>query len=475
MSVKPIAAAAVEPIRPPIYTILQPFHAFARLQASSGILLLICTVVALFWANSPWGDSYDRIFSTPLTVGIGSFVISKPLLLWINDGLMAIFFFVVGLEIKREILAGELSSFRQAALPIAAAVGGMIVPAGLYLLLNAGRPGAGGWGIPMATDIAFALGVLALLGSRAPLSLKIFLTAFAIVDDIGAVLVIALFYTAQIASGPLLIGFGLFCLAALMNWSGVRRPLIYTLIGIAMWVAFLKSGVHATVAGVLLALTIPASTRIDAADFLRRGYGYMERFAQAGTDANRTDANGTGEKGTGENPLPGTSTNDIMTNAERQHILHALEVATERVQTPLQRMEHALHPWVSFCIMPVFALANAGVALSGGNSLMQPAAGGIILGLLVGKPLGVLLFSYISVRLGIAAKPADLSWQHIHGAGWLGGIGFTMALFITGLAFGGSELVPVAKLAILAASFIAGTVGFAVLLRQKAVADMPEA
>jgi NhaA family Na+:H+ antiporter len=243
------------------------------LQASSGVLLLFCTVIALAWANSPWSEGYARLFGTTVTVGAGTFVIAKPLLLWINDGLMAVFFFVVGLEIKREVLTGELASFRRAALPIAAALGGMVLPAGIYAIFNVGAPGAAarGWGVPMATDIAFALGVLALLGTRAPIALKIFLTAFAIVDDIGAVLVIALFYTENIAGGALLAGFGLFALAALANWIGVRRPLVYGLIGVAAWVAFLKSGVHATVAGVLLALTVPASARLDPRAFVARG------------------------------------------------------------------------------------------------------------------------------------------------------------------------------------------------------------
>lgn len=425
----------------PIHRLLRPFHEFARLEASSGILLLLCTAVALIWANSPLAATYSALWSTKLTVGVGGFVLSKALLLWINDGLMAIFFFVVGLEIKREVLAGELSTFRKAALPVFAAVGGMLVPAGLYFLLNRGTPEARGWGIPMATDIAFALGVLALLGSRVPTALKIFLTAFAIADDIGAVLVIALFYTEQILWASL--GAAAFFLALLVgaNAAGVRNPLVYGLLGIALWVAFLKSGVHATIAGVLLAMTIPATTRMDCTEFLSRSRSVLAQFEDA-------------DHGDGE----------IATQAERQAALHTLEEACEQVQTPLQRLEHGLLPWVSFFIMPVFALANAGVALGGsGAGLTHPVSVGVLAGLVLGKPLGVTLFAWLAVRLGVAALPPGITWLHIHGAGWLGGIGFTMALFIAGLAFADTPYLATAKLGILAASVLAGVVGFGLL------------
>ncbi len=428
--------------RPPrIHRLIRPFQEFARIQASSGIVLLACTVLALLWANSPWGEAYARLLETKASVGVGGFAITESLLHWINDGLMAVFFFVVGLEIKREVLAGELSSFRKAALPVAAAAGGMVAPALLYTALNAGGPGAPGWGIPMATDIAFALGVLALLGSRVPASLKVFLAAFAIADDIGAVLVIALFYTAHINVTALGVGFGVLLLSALANGSGVRRPLIYAFLGLLAWVAFLESGVHATVAGVLLAMTIPARTRLEPGEFLAQSRDVLDHFERA-------DAAGGEEED------------------ERQAALHTLEVACERVQTPLLRMEHALHPWVSFFIMPVFALANAGVALSGGGAgLVSPVPLGIILGLMVGKPLGVTLFAWLAVKSGVADKPDGVSWRHLHGAGWLGGIGFTMALFIAGLAFADPALQSVAKLGILTASLVAGVVGYLILFR----------
>ena len=424
--------------------VLLPFQEFVRTEASSGILLIICTVAALIWANSPWADSYTSLWQTKLTVDLGGFGLSKSLLLWINDGLMAVFFFVVGLEIKREVLAGELSSPRQAALPIVAALGGMLLPAAIYALLNAGKEGAAGWGIPMATDIAFALGVLSLLGTRAPLSLKVFLTAVAIVDDIGAVLVIALFYTSQIAWGALAVGGGFLLALIIVNRLAVRKPLIYALLGIGLWVAFLKSGVHATVAGVLLSLTIPARTRINADQFLERGRELVGRFERAGA--------------CGES---------ILTNRRQRGVLQALENAVHEAETPLQRLEHALHPWVTYAIMPVFALANAGVSLRGDTlgALTHPVTLGVAAGLVLGKQLGIFLAARLVVALKIADRPTGVTWQHIYGAGWLAGIGFTMSLFIAGLAFGEGAVLTQAKVGILAASIVAGGVGWLLLRR----------
>jgi NhaA family Na+:H+ antiporter len=268
--------------KPPVERVLRSFQEFARAQASGGILLLLCTALALLWANSPWADSYSALWQTKLTIGFGSFVLSKPLLLWINDGLMAIFFFVVGLEIKRELLVGELASRRQAALPIVAAIGGMVVPAIIYIAFNAGSPGLRGWGIPMATDIAFVIGVLALFGNRVPVGLRVFLVALAIVDDIGAVLVIAFFYTAEISWVSLSIGGVLLVCLAVINISGIRRPLIYALLGAGLWFAFLKSGVHATVAGVLLAMTIPSKYRINTGELIDEGRSLLDRIERVG-------------------------------------------------------------------------------------------------------------------------------------------------------------------------------------------------
>ena len=422
---------------------MSPFQEFAGAEASGGILLVICTAVALAWANSPWAGGYVGLWQAPLSVGLGSFVLAKPLLLWINDGLMAVFFFVVGLEIKREVLVGELASPKRAALPIAAALGGMLAPAGIYAALNAGTPGARGWGIPMATDIAFALGVLALLGGRAPLALKVFLTALAIIDDIGAVLVIAVFYTAAIWWTGLAIGL-LFLLAALAaNRAGVRHPLPYALLGLGLWLAFLQSGVHATVAGVLLALTIPARARIDAGDFLAHGRARLDDFAASG-------------------PVGASA----LINEGQQAAVEDLERACEEVQTPLQRLEHALHPWVAFAIMPTFALANAGVTVAGDVSaaVLTPVSLGVLAGLVIGKQVGITLFAWLATRSGLAAMPSEVTWRQIYGVSWLGGIGFTMSLFIAGLAFGDSGLLATAKVAILGASLLAGAGGW-ILLR----------
>ncbi len=389
----------------PMKRLLRPFQEFARLEASGGILLIGCMVVALAWANSPWSDSYFHLWHTDPTFGLAGTRLSKPLHFWINDGLMALFFLLVGLEIKRETLVGELASFQKAALPIAAALGGMIVPAGFYALFNHGGAGAAGWGIPMATDIAFALGVLALLGDRVPVSLRIFLCALAIADDIGAVLVIALFYTAQIFWVSLGVG-GLFFVALIAaNRAGVRHPSVYALLGIGLWLAFLQSGIHATVAGVLLAITIPVRSRIGGPAFLAESESTMARF------------------------------------------------------------EHALMPWNKYVIVPVFALANAGVVLSGGagRALMDPISLGVICGLVLGKPIGILLFSWLATQCRVAAMLDGISWRQILGVGMLGGIGFTMSLFIANLAFGTTSALETAKAGILAASLVSAMAGAVVL------------
>jgi Na+:H+ antiporter, NhaA family len=428
--------------QPPVERIVRPFQDFAHKQSSGGILLIAATVVALLWANSPWAESYAALWQTKLTVGLGEFSLSKDLTHWINDALMAVFFLVVGLEIKRELLVGELSSVRSAALPIAAAVGGAVVPALIYIAINAGTEGAAGWGIPMATDIAFALGVLALLGERAPVALKVFLTALAIVDDIVAVLVIAFFYTAEISWGALGVG-GLFLVALVMaNLIGVGRTLVYAVLGVGLWLAFLLSGVHATIAGVLLAFTVPASSFINPGAFLERSRYVLDRFEKAG------------EKG-----------ENVLTNEERQAALHALNHATYQLEPPLHELEHTLHPWVVFAIMPIFALANAGVTLGGGlvEALVSPVALGIVAGLVLGKQLGITLFAWLAVKLGVSELPVGINWRHVYGGGWLGGIGFTMSLFITDLAFSNGSLVDAAKLGILAASLIAGVIGWAIL------------
>ncbi len=340
------------PGKTPIERLARPFQEFARLESSGGILLIGCALAALVSANSPWASSYFSLWHTKLTFGFAGRQISEDLHFWINDGLMAIFFLVVGLEIKREALVGELSSARKAALPIVAALGGMIVPAGTYFLFNQAGPGVAGWGVPMATDIAFALGVLALLGTRVPKSLRVFLAALAIADDIGAVLVIAFFYTAEIAWISLAIAGIFFVALIVVNLLGVRHPLIYTVLGLGLWLAFLQSGIHATVAGVLLALTIPARRRIDDdALFLERGENILDEFRQA-------DAAG----------------DAIHAGATRSAALSLLAAECHLAESPMLRFEHALAPWIKHAVMPIFALANAGVVFGRGVHLLLQSA-----------------------------------------------------------------------------------------------------
>jgi NhaA family Na+:H+ antiporter len=428
----------------PADRLLRPFQKFLRAESSGGLILIACAVLALAWANSPWAKWYFELWHTPVVLGIGPFRITESLAHWINDGLMVIFFLLVGLEIKRELLRGELAEPRKAALPLAAALGGMVVPASIYASLNWGSPALRGWGVPMATDIAFALGVLALLGSRAPAGLKVFLAAVAIVDDLGAVLVIAVFYTGMLNWGALGVAGAILVVLIVLNLAGFRRPLVYAVLGVLLWLAVYQSGVHATVAGVLLAITIPDRRRIDARYFLAESRALLDHFER--------------DCGTGPSDL----------SADQRDVVEALETACEDVQTPLHRIEHGLVPWVAFAIMPVFALANAGATFGeagGVGALFANRIGlGILLGLLVGKPVGVVLFSWLAVRLGMAALPSGVSWRSIFGVSLLCGIGFTMALFIAGLAFQDPTRLDVAKLAILAASMVSGVAGYLWLL-----------
>ena len=424
----------------PIELLTSVFLRFAKLEAAGGILLLVSTIVALVWANSPWSQTYYELWNTQVSIGFGRFSLSETRLQWINDGLMSIFFFLVGLEIKREALIGELSSVRQAAFPFVAALGGTIVPALIYVLVTHGNSDAQkGWGIPMATDIAFALGVLSLLGRRVPVSLKIFVTALAIVDDIIAVLVIALFYTDKIAVFSLVVALAGVALCFGANLLGVRKPMFYTAIGIFVWWAVLKSGVHATVAGVLLSFTIPAQTYVDRDLFLERGRRVLDQFEGASPNS-----------------------------AEALAAVRTLEEQCELVQSPLHRIEHNLHPWVSFLVMPLFAFANAGVGILGNilPAIRHPASMGVALGLLIGKPLGIWMFAWLSVKTRLAKLPSELSWGNIFGAGSLCGIGFTMALFIATLAFGEGALLDMSKIGILGASLLAGICGSGLLLRK---------
>ncbi|MEI7770518.1 MAG: Na+/H+ antiporter NhaA [Chloroflexales bacterium] len=433
----------------PLARMFGPVQHFASQSQSGGIMLFLMTLVALGLANSPLAGAYHALLELHVGISIGPWAIEESLLYWINDGLMAIFFFVVGLEIKRELLVGELATLRAAALPIIAACGGALVPAAIYALANAGGVGASGWGVPMATDIAFALGCLALLGSRIPFALKIFVTAVAIVDDLIAVLVIAIFYSSDLRVGALAAGLAILLLLVGCNWQGIRNPLVYSVLGVLMWLAFLQSGVHATIAGVLIALAIPARYRIDAPTFHWRAHALLNTF----------------------DPLAGLSA-PMLTDDRQQHAVLALEGLCEQVQAPLQKLEHQLQGWVTWLIMPVFALANAGIALNtvrlDAESL--PMALGVVVGLVCGKPLGLLGATWLAVRSGRAELPQVVSWGAMVGAGVLAGIGFTMSIFIATLAFQAPDVLATIKLAILVASLLAGALG--VMLLRRLPADL---
>ncbi|CUI62551.1 Na+/H+ antiporter NhaA [Cognatishimia activa] len=383
---------------------LSRIQQFMQMEASAGLVLMGVAVLAMLFANTGLAELYTSVLDTNIRVGIGTFEISKPALLWINDGLMAIFFFLIGLEIKREVLLGELSSFDKAILPIMAAIGGMAVPGLVYVMINLGTPeNLNGWAIPAATDIAFALGVLALLGSRAPVALKVFLLAVAIIDDLGAIIIIALFYTSELSTNALTFSMLGFAGAVVLNRMGIQRIAPYIIIGVIMWVFVLKSGVHATLAGVLIALTIPLKEK------------------------------------NGEKAL-------------------------------LYKVEHALHPWVAYMILPIFAFANAGVSLSGlsVSDLTQPLTLGIAAGLFLGKQMGVVALTFIGVKSGIAKLPDGINWFHLYGVACLTGIGFTMSLFVGSLAFGADETMNAVRLGVIFGSVLSGLLGFAVLRSMKA-------
>ena len=423
---------------------MRPFQEFSESEAAGGVLLLLAAALALAWANSPWAKSYYTLWEHKFTIGFEGLALSKSILHWINDGLMAIFFFVVGLEIKRELLVGELASPRRATLPIAGALGGVVMPALLYLVLNVGGEGAAGWGIPMATDIAFAIGAMALLGSRVPAGLKVFLIALAIADDIVAVVVIAIFYTGNLSWPSLGAAAGFFAALLAASKFGVRHSLVFALLAVCLWMAMLFSGVHATIAGVLAAVAVPARPRIDVEKFTARGRQLLDQM---------------------EYPEKGEE--HILRSEARQVALLALEDACEKVKTPLQRFEHTLLPWVRLIIMPLFAFANAGVPLGTNfaSAATSPISLGIVLGLLVGKPVGIFCASWLAVRFKLASLPAQVSWRQILGAGALGGIGFTMSIFIAGLAFTEQPLLEVAKLGIFVGSLVAGGAGFLLLFK----------
>jgi len=417
---------------------------FIKEESLGGFVLIGVTILALVWANSGLYESYHYIWhEIKMGFSFGKLNLNYSLHHWINDGLMAVFFFMIGLEIKREVLAGELSSFKKAGLPIVAAVGGMVIPALVYVIINYNTPQyMNGWGIPMATDIAFALGLMAMLGKRVPISLKIFLTALAIADDLGAIMVIAVFYTEAINTAEL-INAGIF-LVILMgaNRLGVRSTIFYALVGgIGVWTSFLFSGVHATIAGVLIALTIPVRPRIDEKTFIQRLESCLDMFRK-------------------------TNPNDksLLTKIQFKAISQ-IEKHVDDANTPLQKLEHALHPVSAYLILPIFALSNAGVRIQGNifDMLFHPISLGIIAGLIIGKFLGITIFSKIFIKLKLASLPEGVNWQHVYGMAFLAGIGFTMSMFISDLGFQEESYKEIAKVGVLAASLIAGILGVIIL------------
>lgn len=432
----------------PIEKIVQPIQRFIQQEKSGGIVLGLSVIMALFLANSPWAGAYHHLLEHRLGFQWdGTSYFEFSLHHWINDGLMALFFFVVGLELKKEIVGGELSEPRKALLPIAAALGGMIVPALIYLFLNPSGEAQRGWGIPMATDIAFALGVLYLLGRKIPLSLKVFLTALAIVDDLGAVLVIALFYTSGISLVHLFTGVLILLLMYAGNRMGIRSLLFYAILGIGgVWTSFLLSGVHATIAAVLAAFTIPADVRLKEQVYIDRIRQYLEQFRNIDP----------------ADHIPTLTSGQL-------HILEEIQTTTTRATPPLQRLEQAMHPLVTFFVIPVFALANAGVSLDIDPAALfsSPVALGVGLGLLLGKTAGVTGFSLLLVRLKIASFPEGMHLRHLFGLSLLAAIGFTMSLFVTSLAFSNEAYLVQAKIGIFTASLLGGIAGYIVLNKAK--------
>ncbi len=418
----------------------RPVREFMQIEAAGGLVLILATVVALVWANSPWSDSYHEILEAHIDIEIGNLIhLDEPLEAWINDALMAIFFFVVGLEIKRELVVGELRDKRAAALPAMAALGGMVVPAGIYVAFNAGAPGIDGWGIPMATDIAFALGVVSLLGSRVPSAMKVFLLTLAIVDDIGAIIVIAIFYTEDLSVSWLAAGVALLVVVILMRLSKIWYIPAYVVVGAFVWLAVFESGVHATIAGVILGLITPAKplkSEVPAED------ESVDKALHGGADV-------------------------VVVKRASFEIREQVSVA--------ERLEDALHPFTSFLIIPIFALANAGIELSSDTmreALSARVTAGVAVGLVVGKLVGVSLFTWIGVKTKLSTLPRGATMTHVVGLAAVAGIGFTVSLFITGLAFDDRLLIDEAKIGILGASAVAAVIGAGILARAKEVIEV---
>ncbi len=417
-----------------------PFEHFLHAQTTTGLVLMLMTIVALVLANSPLAEAYAHFFHTKINIDVGSWTLSHTIHHWINDGLMAFFFFIVGLEIKREILVGELSNIKVAMLPILAAIGGMALPALIYLSINYGGEGVNGWGIPMATDIAFAISALVLLGNRVSPALVTFLVALAIVDDLGAVAVIALFYTEQINMIPLSLSLASFFVLVSFNRFGIHATLPYFLVGAVMWLFMLESGVHATIAGVIAAMAIPSKPKFNPKDFAQHTNNLLQEY---------------------DNYPVAT---DNMMHEKQKAILQNIKDKIDAVGSPAARLEHGLHLPVALIVIPLFALANAGISIdfsSIGETIVTPVSLGIIAGLILGKVIGIAGVAWVAVKLGIAKLPEDSTMSQVFGVAFLGGIGFTMSIFVADLAFVGNDaLVFQAKVGILAASFFAGAFGF---------------
>lgn len=415
---------------------------FIKEESLGGILLIIATIIALIWANN--SDSYYQLWhKLYISFTAGEFSISHSVGHWVNDGLMAIFFFTIGLEIKREIMGGELSSMKKASLPLMAAIGGMLIPALVYVIFNGSNPDFNrGWGIPMATDIAFALGLMALLGDKVNINLKIFLTALAIADDLGAILVIAIFYTDNIDTNSLINAGVFLSILIAANKMGVRRTAFYGIVGLfGVWTSFLFSGVHATIAGVLIALTIPARPRITEKEFAKKVKVKIQKFEEAESNQNS------------------------LLTSKQAHCIEDIDTIADDAHTPLQKLEHALHPIVAYFILPVFALANAGIVIEGSilDSLLSPITMGIIAGLVLGKSIGISGISWIAVKTGMANLPEGTGWRGIIGASFMAGIGFTMSIFVAELAFDDKEIIMMAKIGIFTASIISAIIGLSLL------------
>ncbi|MDV2989728.1 MAG: Na+/H+ antiporter NhaA [Dehalogenimonas sp.] len=426
--------------------IVSAVERFLGQESTGGFLLFGAAVLAMIIANSPLSAQYFDFLHIEAGINVGDFHLEMSLAHWINDGLMALFFLLIGLEIKRELMVGELSSPAKAAFPAIGALGGMLVPAGIYLAINMADGGkAHGFGIPMATDIAFALGFLMLLGKRVPLALKVFLVSLAVIDDLGAILIIAVAYSSNLDWGSLGMAGVVVAGLIMLNAGGVKKLTPYLALGLILWFFVFESGIHATIAGVLLALTIPVRQKISSKEFVDTCNLELEAFS--GAESRRKN---------------------VLLNSEQQDAVEKIGAAYEHVQNPLLRLEHALHPISAFFIMPVFALANAGVAIGGDIEMVQPITLGIMAGLLIGKPVGIIGLTWLISKIGWIAKPATCQWNHIIGAGLLAGVGFTMSIFITGLAFTDVGSIDSAKLAIVGTSLVAGIIGVLFLLKQPA-------